>query len=42
VLDKVGNELGATVTETEDVEDALKKKLEEEATKGLLKLLGGD
>lgn len=42
VLDKVGDELGSTVTETEDIEDALKNKLEEEAKKGLLKLLGGD
>lgn len=42
VLDKVGGELGTTVTETEDIEDAVKNKLEEEAKKGLLKLLGGD
>nr|WP_170383555.1 AsmA family protein [Ruegeria atlantica] len=42
VLEKVGDELGTTVTDTESVEDALKNKLEEEAKKGLLKLLGGD
>ncbi|MES0824494.1 AsmA family protein [Ruegeria sp. SCP11] len=42
VLDKVGDELDTVVTDTEDVEDALKNKLEEEAKKGLLKLLGRD
>ncbi|WP_424831231.1 AsmA family protein [Ruegeria sp.] len=42
VLDKVGNELNTSITETEQIEDALKKKLEDEAQKGLLKLLGGD
>ncbi|MEX0285503.1 MAG: AsmA family protein [Paracoccaceae bacterium] len=42
VLDKVGDELGTVVTDTESAEDALKKKLEEEAKKGLLKLLGGN
>ncbi|WP_420584656.1 AsmA family protein [Ruegeria sp.] len=42
VLDRVGNELGTAVTDTESVEDALKNKLEEEAKKGLLKLLGGN
>jgi len=40
VLKKVGDELGTTVTETESAEEALKNKLEEEAKKGLLKLLG--
>ena len=42
VLDKVGEKLGTTVTESEQVEDALKDKLEDEAKKGLLKLFGGD
>ncbi|WP_170758473.1 AsmA family protein [Ruegeria lacuscaerulensis] len=42
VLKKVGDELGTTVTDTESAEDALKNKLEEEAKKGLLKLLGGN
>ena len=34
----VEKELGVELQEDESVEDALKKKLEEEATKGLLKL----
>ncbi len=42
VLDKVSDELGTAVTDTESAEDALKNKLEEEAKKGLLKLLGAD
>ncbi|WP_170547975.1 AsmA family protein [Ruegeria atlantica] len=42
VLDKVGDELGTAVTDSESVEDALKNKLEEEAKKGLFKLLGGN
>ncbi|WP_170783889.1 AsmA family protein [Ruegeria lacuscaerulensis] len=42
VLDKVSNELGTAVTDTESIEDAVKNKLQEEATKGLLKLLGAD
>ncbi|WP_299982078.1 AsmA family protein [uncultured Ruegeria sp.] len=42
VLEKVGKELDSTVTDTDQIEDALKDKLEEEAKKGLLKLFGGD
>ncbi len=42
VLEKVGNELDTTVTDTGQIEDALKDKVEEEAKKGLLKLFGGD
>ncbi|KIC41546.1 membrane assembly protein AsmA [Ruegeria sp. ANG-R] len=42
VLEKVGKELDTTVTDTDQIEDALKGKLEEEAKKGLLKLFGGD
>ncbi|CAD0183748.1 putative assembly protein [Ruegeria sp. THAF57] len=42
VLDKVGDELGTAVTDSESLEKAVKKKLEEEAKKGLLKLLGAD
>ncbi len=42
VLEKVGDELGTAVTDTESAEEALKNKLEEEAKKGLLKLLGGN
>ncbi len=42
VLDKVGSELNTTITDSEQIEDALKDKLEEEAKKGLLKLFGGD
>ena len=41
-LKKVGKELDTTITDSDQIEDALKKKLEDEATKGLLKLLGGD
>ncbi|MEX0349071.1 MAG: AsmA family protein [Paracoccaceae bacterium] len=39
---KLGEELDAPIESTEDVEKALKNKLEEEAKKGLLKLFGGD
>lgn len=42
VLEKVGSELDSTITETDQIEDVLKDKLEEEAKKGLLKLFGGD
>ncbi|WP_299659311.1 AsmA family protein [uncultured Ruegeria sp.] len=42
VLEKIGKELDSTVTDTDQIEDALKDKLEEEAKKGLLKLFGGD
>ncbi|SDW68804.1 AsmA protein [Ruegeria halocynthiae] len=42
VLEKVGKELDTTVTDTDQIEDALKDKLEEEAKKSLLKLFGGD
>lgn len=42
VFDKVGQELDTTVTDSDQIEDALKNKLEEEAKKGLLKLFGGD
>lgn len=42
VLDKVGSELDTTITDSDQIEDALKNKLEEEAKKGLLKLFGGD
>lgn len=42
VIEKVGNELDTTITDTDQIEDALKNKLEEEARKGLLKLFGGD
>ncbi len=42
VLEKVGSELDTTITESGQIEDALKDKLEEEAKKGLLKLFGGD
>lgn len=42
VLDKVGNELDTTITDSDQIEDALKNKLEEEAKKGLLKLFGAD
>lgn len=41
-LKKVGEELDTTITDSEQIEDALKKKLEDEARKGLLKLLGRD
>jgi len=40
--DAVAKELGVATEEGQSTEDALKKKLEGEATKGLLKLLGGD
>ena len=39
VNQKLEKELGVTVEEGQSVEDALKKKIEEEAQKGLLKLL---
>ncbi|NVO54432.1 AsmA family protein [Rhodobacteraceae bacterium B1Z28] len=42
VLDKVGSELDTTITDSDQIEDALKKKLEKEAQKGLLKLFGAD
>lgn len=42
VFEKVSEELDTVVTDRESAEDALKKKLEEEAKKGLLKLLGAD
>lgn len=42
VFEKVGKELDTTVTDTGQIEDALKDKLEDEAKKSLLKLLGGD
>lgn len=42
VLEKVGEELDTTVTSTRDAEKALKKKLENEAKKGLLNLFGVD
>ncbi|MES0863072.1 AsmA family protein [Ruegeria sp. SCPT10] len=42
VFDKVGQELDTTVTDSDQIEDALKNKLEEEAKKGLLKLFGSD
>ncbi len=42
VFEKVGKELDTTVTDTGQIEDALKDKLENEAKKSLLKLLGGD
>ncbi len=42
VLEKVGKELDTTVTDTGQIEDALKDKLENEAKKSLLKLFGGD
>ncbi|WP_170340656.1 AsmA family protein [Ruegeria arenilitoris] len=41
-LKKVGEELNTTISDSEQVEDALKQKLEDEAKKGLLKLLGRD
>lgn len=40
--DAVAKELGVTTEEGQSTEDALKQKLEDEAKKGLLKLLGGD
>ncbi|MTI00772.1 AsmA family protein [Roseibium sp. RKSG952] len=42
VLKKVGDELDTTITDSDQIEDALKSKLEKEAKKGLLKLFGGD
>ncbi len=42
VLEKVGKELDTTVSDTGQIEDALKDKLENEAKKSLLKLFGGD
>ena len=39
---KVEEKLGVTREEGESIEDAAKRKLEEEAKKGLLKLLGGN
>ncbi|MEX0275954.1 MAG: AsmA family protein [Ruegeria sp.] len=42
VLDKVGDELDTSITDSGQIEDALKNKLEDEAKKGLLKLFGGD
>ncbi|WP_254705308.1 AsmA family protein [Ruegeria sp. THAF33] len=42
VFEKVGNELDTTITDSDQIEDAIKDKLEEEAKKGLLKLFGGD
>ncbi len=42
VLKKVGKELDTTITDSDQIEDALKNKLEDEAKKGLLKLFGGD
>ncbi|TCS67463.1 AsmA protein [Primorskyibacter sedentarius] len=40
VTEKLEKELGVTVEEGESVEDVLQRKLEEDATKGLLRLLG--
>lgn len=42
VLDKVGNELNTTITDSDQIEDAIKNKLEDEVNKGLLKLFGGN
>lgn len=42
VLKRVGDKLDSKITDTDQVEDALKKKLEDEAKKGFLKLLGQD
>ena len=39
---KLEEELDAPITDRESLEDALKQKLQEEAAKGLLKLLGAD
>ena len=41
-LRKAGEELDTTITDSDQIEDAVKKKLEEEAKKGLLKLLGNN
>ncbi|MCG7519354.1 AsmA family protein [Ruegeria sp. Ofav3-42] len=42
VFEKVGEELDTTITDSEQIEDAIKNKLEEEVNKGLLKLFGGN
>ncbi len=42
VFEKVGGELDTTITDSDQIEDAIRNKLEEEAKKGLLKLLGAD
>ncbi len=42
VLKKVGKELDTTITDSDQIEDALRKKLEDEAVKGLRNLLGGN
>ncbi len=42
VQQKLSEELNATVTEDANIEDVIKDKLEDEAKKGLLKLLGVD
>ncbi|WP_170409678.1 AsmA family protein [Ruegeria atlantica] len=42
VLKKVGEELDATITDSGQIEDAIKNKLEDEVNKGLLKLFGGN
>jgi len=42
VRDKLSEELGIAVETEEDVNDALKQRVEEEARKQLLKFLGGD
>jgi len=42
VFDRLGDELDTTITDSEQIEDAVKNKLEEEAKKGLRKLFGAD
>lgn len=42
VFEKVGEELDTTITDSDQIEDAIKNKLEEEVNKGLLKLFGGN
>ncbi|CUH46068.1 AsmA family protein [Ruegeria atlantica] len=42
VLDKVGDELNTTITDSDQIEDAIKNKLGDEVNKGLLKLFGGN
>ncbi|WP_170423004.1 AsmA family protein [Ruegeria arenilitoris] len=42
VFEKVGNELDTTITDSDQIEDAIKNKLEDELNKGLLKLFGGN
>ena len=42
VRDKLSEELGVPVETKEDVNDALKRRVEEEARKQLLKFLGGN